>query len=251
MYNFLNLTNTNSGDIMDIGVALNIIPRSLISLMTLFLVTKLIGKRQVSELSLFDYVIGISIGNFSAEMVINREEQYINGIIAMATFGIFAFCIAKLSVKSIWIRRLFIGVPTVLIDNGEILVTSMKKLSVDINDLLEEARSNGYFNLDEISYAIMEASGKISFLPYEKDKPVTKSDMKVKLEKDNLAANVIIDSKLMINNIHNTNKSVEWVKKELEKQGYLNYDDILLATLDNNQIKIYTKGKKESYAILE
>lgn len=236
---------------MDMKVALEVIPRSIISLITLFLVTKLIGKRQVSELSLFDYVIGISIGNFSAEMVINREEQFINGIVAMVTFGIFAYTVAKLSIKSMSIRRLFIGVPTVLIDNGEMLVDAMRKVSIDVNDLLEEARSNGYFDLEEIAYAIMEASGKISFLPYDKNKPATKNDMKVKLEKDSLTANIIIDSKLMIENINNTYKDVEWVKKELKKHGYTTFDDIILATLKNNKIKIYTKKKSTKETILE
>jgi len=181
--------------------SLSIVPKSLISLLVLFIITKLIGKKQVSQLSLFDYVIGISIGNFTAEMTMDTNGQYTNGIWAMLTFGIVAYLVSKISMKSIIFRRLIIGVPTVIIEDGEILIKSMKKANIDINDLLEEARNAGYFDLDEISYAIMEANGKLSFLPKDKNKPATKEDMNIKLEKDSLTANIIIDGALMKKNI--------------------------------------------------
>lgn len=144
---------------MDIIEALLIIPRSLLSLFILFLVTKLIGKKQVSELSLFDYVIGISIGNFTAEMTMSLDVQFINGVMALLTFGLFAYLISLLTMKSIRIRRFFIGVPTVIIQNGKIIEKAMKHVMIDINDLLEQCRINGYYDLTQIEYAIMEANG--------------------------------------------------------------------------------------------
>lgn len=231
---------------MDIGEALVIIPRSLASLIVLFLVTKILGKKQVSELSLFDYVIGISIGNFTAEMTMDLDGQYINGVVAMLTFGIFALIVSIVSMKSIWFRRVVIGVPTVIIDNGRILVSSMKKVKIDINDLLEQARNAGYFDIGEVSYAIMEANGKISFLAKDKYKQPTKNDMKIKTVPDSLCANIIIDSKLMLNNIKNTDKSYEWFIKQLKVKGYTTYEDILLATYNNNTLAIYTKNEGES-----
>ena len=109
--------------------------RALISLAVLFLVTKMIGKKQVSELSLFDYVIGISIGNFAAEMTINLESQEINGIVAVLIFGIVAYIVSYITMKSIYLRRFFIGVPTIIIDKGKINYKNMKKFKMDINDL--------------------------------------------------------------------------------------------------------------------
>ena len=90
---------------MDFNEVFMVVPRSLISLVVLFFVTKIIGKKQVSELSLFDYVIGISIGNFTAEMTMNFDNQYINGIVAIVTFGFVAYLVSVLSMKSIFIRR--------------------------------------------------------------------------------------------------------------------------------------------------
>lgn len=230
---------------MDLGEALSIIPRSIFSLIVLFIATRMLGKKQVSQLSLFDYVIGISIGNFTAEMVLVLENQIINGAIAILTFGLIGYLISYGTMKSITLRRFLIGVPTIIIQNGKILNKALRKVNIDINDLLEQARGAGYFDIKDIAYAIMEVNGKISFLPIEGEKPYTKSDANIKLEKDNPTANIIIDSKLMKNNIKNTDRSYEWFIRELKHKGYGTYQDILLATYNNNELTIYTKNNNE------
>ena len=228
---------------MDIIEALLIIPRSLLSLFILFLVTKLIGKKQVSELSLFDYVIGISIGNFTAEMTMSLDVQFINGVMALLTFGLFAYLISLLTMKSIRIRRFFIGVPTVIIQNGKIIEKAMKHVMIDINDLLEQCRINGYYDLTQIEYAIMEANGKISIMPKSEYKPLTPNDMKKKVAQEDLQANVIIDGVIMQNNLENMNKSINWLEKEFKVKGFKEYDDIILAILDkNDKLTIFDKN---------
>lgn len=228
---------------MDIKEALSIIPRSLVSLITLLLATKLLGKKQVSQLSLFDYAIGISIGNFTAEMILVLENQLINGVIAILTFGIVGYLISYLTMKSIVLRRFFMGTPTVIIQDGKILNNALKRSNIDINDLLEQTRNSGYFDLNEISYAIMEANGKISFLEKDEYKKPAKKDLNLKKEKSSLPANIIIDSKLMEENIKSTDKSTEWFIKELKRQGYSTYENILLATYSNNTLNIYRKNE--------
>lgn len=237
---------------MDIKEALSIIPRSIVSLVALFIATKILGKKQVSQLSLFDYCIGISIGNFTAEMILVLDSQLINGVVAIVTFGIMGYLISYLTMKSIIIRRFAFGVPTIIMKEGKIIYTALKKLNIDINDFLEQARSEGYFNLEEISYAIMEANGKISFLEKDEYKKPTKKELKLKKTKETLAANVIIDSKLMIENIKNTDQPYEWFIKELKKQGYETYENILLATYANDTLNIYQKNENiEPTKILE
>ena len=152
---------------------LDVTVRSLLSLVTLFLVTKMLGKKQVSQLSLFDYVIGISIGNFAAEMSINLDTNYINGTVAVIIFGVVAYIVSILTMKSIYLRRFFMGVPTILIEHGKLLVNGMRKVKFDLNDLLEECRINGYFDISEIEYAIMETNGTVSILPKGDYKSVT------------------------------------------------------------------------------
>ncbi len=221
---------------------INVIFRSLLSLITLFLITKFMGKKQVSELSLFDYVIGISIGNFTAEMTMNLDSKYINGIMAIFTFGFISWLVSKMTMKSLFIRRLIIGVPTVVIQNGKILEPSLKKLKIDINDLLEQCRSNGIFDISEINYAVMEVNGKINILKKAGFDPVTANDLNLKVPSKDLVSNIIIDGVIVYNNLENMNKDEDWLFKELKVKGY-KLEDILLATLDNNdKINIYERN---------
>lgn len=238
---------------MDINIkeALGIIPSSLISLLTLFIITKIIGKKQVSELSLFDYVIGISIGNFSAEMIINQDVQYINGMMAIIVFGLTAWFVNFLARKSIIIRRILMGVPTVIIEDGLIIEKNLKHLNMDINDLLEFLRSEGYFHIEEVAYAIMEANGQLSVLPKGLYKPTTLKDMKIPGSKEELDSNVIIDGKFMMDNIKNSKKGLDWIEKELKKSGYNTPEQILLGIISNNKLILYPKNNKVAKEVLE
>lgn len=221
--------------------------RAILSLITLFLITKMLGKKQVSQLSLFDYVIGISIGNFAAEMTINLESDYLHGILAVVIFGVVAYLVSILTMKSIHLRRYFMGTPTLLIQDGKLLEQNMKKVKYDVNDLLEQCRTNGYFDLSEIKYALMEANGTLSILPFETERPLKVKDMKIKPKKEGLCANVIIDGKVMPNNLKNCNKDEAWLKKELKIKGYTDLQQILLATVDaNEKLQVYERNLEET-----
>lgn len=232
---------------------LNICFRTILVLVILFFITKMMGKKQISELNFFDYVVGITIGSIAADISLDIEKNMIAGIAALFIYGFISYIISFISIKSILARRFFIGVPTVLVEKGKIIESGLKKSKIDVNDLLMEARENGYFNLDEIDYALMEVNGNISFLPKEKDKPVTKKDMKIKCSNEGLTVNAIIDSKYMVNNMKAINKDKEWLDHELKVNGYDNYDNILLATIDNNyKVTIYEKNvKPDKNTVLE
>lgn len=232
---------------------LNICFRTILVLIILFFITKMMGKKQISELNFFDYVVGITIGSIAADISLDIEKNMIAGIAALFIYGFISYIISFVSIKSILARRFFIGVPTVLVEKGKIIESGVKKSKIDVNDLLMEARENGYFNLDEIDYALMEVNGNISFLPKEKEKPVTKRDMKIKCSNEGLTVNAIIDSKYMVNNMKAINKDKEWLDHELKVNGYDNYDNILLATIDNNyKVTIYEKNvKPDKNTVLE
>lgn len=222
---------------------LDVTIRAISSLITLFLVTKLLGKKQVSQLSLFDYVIGISIGNFAAEMTINLESNELNGIWAVVLFGLFAYIISILTMKSIHLRRFFMGTPTILIQEGKILESNLKKMKFDINDMLESIRIAGYFDLSQIDYAIMEANGTLSILPKAGYRSLTPNDMKIKVEKEGLCFNVIIDGKIMHSNLEKTNRDDNWLIKQLKVKGYNDISKILLVTMDiNEKLVIYERN---------
>lgn len=226
--------------------------RAVFSLITLFLITKMIGKRQVSELSLFDYVISISIGNFAAEMTMNLDSQVLNGFVSVLIFGLIATIVCILTTKSILLRRFLMGTPTIIIQDGKFVVKNLKKIKFDMNDFLETARSAGYFDVSQIKYAIMEANGKVSFLPKEEYQQVTVKDMNLKPSKQGLCSNVIIDGKIMINNLKNINKDIKWLNKELKVKGCNDYKNILLATVDiNEKLMIFYKKEEAIKNVLE
>ena len=230
---------------------LDVILRCLVSLVTLFLVTKMIGKKQVSQFSLFDYVIGISIGNFAAEMAINLDSSYLHGTVAVIVFGLVAYLVSVLTMKSLKIRKFIIGDPNILIKDGKILYNSLKKSKFDINDLLEEARINGYFDISDIDYALMEANGKISLLPKIESQNPTNKDLKININKKGLCINLIIDGQIIEEGLKNIHKDDNWLLKEIEKRKF-KLEEIILATIDlQNNIKVYGKNVNDkSYDIL-
>lgn len=221
--------------------------RAIFSLITLYLVTKLIGKKQVSELSLFDYVISISIGNFAAEMTMNLDTQSINGFVSVVIFGLIGTIVSILTMKSISLRRFFMGTPTIIIDNGKFVYKNMKRTKIDMNDFLQTARIAGYFDINQIKYALMEANGQISFLPKEEYLPVTNKNMKLNIQKEGLCANVIIDGKIMEKNLSKIKKDEKWLVKSLDVKGYKNINEILLATVDiNEKLTVFLKHENDN-----
>ncbi len=230
---------------------LDVILRCLVSLITLFLVTKMIGKKQVSQFSLFDYVIGISIGNFAAEMAINLDSSYLHGTVAVIVFGLVAYLVSLITMKSLKIRKFIIGDPNILIKDGKILYNSLKKSKFDINDLLEEARINGYFDISEIDFALMEANGKISFLPKPDYQNPTNKDLKLKINRKGLCINLIVDGQIIEGALKDVNKDKKWLLHELKVKGF-KLEEVMLATLDlDENFKVYGKNVNDnSYNVL-
>ena len=229
-----------------------VVIRCIVAMTTLFFMTKLLGKKQVSELSLFDYVVGISIGNFASEMAINLEAEFFNAMLAIVVFGVLAYIISILTLKSLKLRKFFIGSPTILLEHGNLIYKNMKKSMIDVNDILSQAREMGYFDISEVEFAILEANGKISFLPKGEYKNINIKDMNLKIEKQGLCANVIMDGNIMNDNLNNIGKDEEWLLHELDVKGK-NVSDILLATVDiNDKIVIFDRRKDiDSKKILE
>lgn len=226
---------------------LMIILKSVGSLFALFIFTNALGKKQINQLNMFDYVIGISIGNVVAEMTVNKEVLFWDGIMVMFIYSLISILVTFITTKSIVLRRIISGIPVVIMGNGKIIEKGLKKSRLDINDFLEEARTNGYFDISEIEYAIMEANGKISFLPKSKFKPLTPNDVKLKPPYKGVCTNVIIDGKIMSNNLKSINKDEKWLIKRLDNMNYKSIKNLLLVTCDTNEkLNVYEKNVSDN-----
>lgn len=214
---------------------------SFVSIAVLFVLTKLSGSRQISEMSFFDYVIGITIGSIAAEMATNIDLEWWKGILAMTIYTLTGILLSFISQKSISARKFISGQPIILIEKGKILRKNLNKAKIEINDLLTSARSNGYFNLADIEYAIMETTGKISFMPVALKRQLTPKDFNFAPMADGLYINVIIDGRIMEKDLKNADMTKKELKEQLKDRGK-KAEDILLATVDNKkQLTIFEK----------
>lgn len=220
---------------------IEIIIRTISILIILFFLFKIMGKKQVSQMSMFDYITGITIGSIVADISLDIEKNITAGIICLLIYCLTDIILANLSLKSIKLRNFFNGKEVILIENGKINRTNMKKNQITINILETEARVNGYFNLKEINNAILEPNGKISFEAKEENKPVTKKDLNIKAYNHPIVYNIIIDGEIVEDNLKHINKTTKWIQHELKVKGK-KQEEILLLTYDtNNQITIYNK----------
>lgn len=242
------IIHTIIGDSMD--SLFDIFFRSIISIIVLFLITELMGKKQLSQLNMFDYIVGISIGSIAASLSVDDSINYLDGVFSIIIYGGMATLISFLTTKSIILRRILTGTPTVIMNDGKINYKNLKKSRLDINDLLQQARENGYYDLSEINYCILEPSGKVSFLPKAKYLPTTPNDMKIKVSENSLCANLVIDGKIMYENIKHIGKDEKWLITRLDNLGYKDVSEILLVTCDNKEkLTVYIKDNSNDVRI--
>ncbi|MCX8074527.1 MAG: DUF421 domain-containing protein [Clostridia bacterium] len=224
---------------MDISVTyeiLNITIRSIISITALYFFTRIMGKKQISQLTYFDYVVGISIGTLAASMAINNTIKYYQGITAMIILTIFPLVLSYMSMKNLKIRKFLEGTPTILIQNGKIVEKNLKKAKLTINDLLKQLRYNKVFNIANVEFAILETSGKLSVELKSNKQPVTPSDLNITTAYKGLCINLIIDGEILNSNLISLNKEYNWLINELKKQDINSTDEVLLAYLDYRNI---------------
>lgn len=229
-----------------------IIALSLGSIVTIFILTKLMGYRQMSQMSMFDYINGITIGSIAAEMATSLEENFVQPLTAMIVYALAAILLSWIGSKFIKVRRVIEGAPLILLNHGELYMENLKKAKIDVTEFLVQCRVNGYFDVSKLETAILEGNGKISFLPKVSDRPITPSDMNLSVQQDYLVVNVILDGRLMEENLRHTGKDEKWLRTQIKGQGADRMEDVLLATCDSsNQVTVFLKtNRKEAKNIL-
>ena len=200
------------------------------------------GNREMSQLSMFDYIISITIGSIAAEMATALENDFIQPLVAMVVYAIGAIIVSLIVLHSVKARRFFSGTTRILYDNGKLYSKNLKKAKLDLNEFLMECRTKGYFNLADLQTALLEPNGKISFIPNALKRPATPEDLNLDPKQEFLVTNVIIDGKVLEENLKNTGNNLKWLHDCLEEQKAGRIEDILLATCDKeNHLSVYPK----------
>ena len=230
---------------------LYIIITSVCSLIVLFLLAKLMGNRQMSQMSMFDYITGITIGSIAAEFATNLEE-FEKPLTAMIVYGLVASCISMLTCKSLALRKFFSGKPVILYENGKIYEKNLGAAKMDINEFLTQCRVAGYFDLSQLQSAVLETNGQVSFLPLETERPVTPKDLNMELPPKAPCVNIMIDGNVLPENLKATGNDDVWLKNQLAAQ-HVRQADVFFATCDTqNVLTVYKRtGEKVEREIFE
>lgn len=217
--------------------------RTIMSVLVLLILTRISGAKQISQLTFYDYIVGISAGSIAATICIDEEISIWIGLIAIVLFMLSGLFFSWLTSKSMGLRRLITGTPEFVIAKGEILFQGLRRSHFDVNDMLRELRSQGYFDVSEILYAILETNGQLSVMPKAYARPATVKDLSLKVNEDKLFANVVLDGKILEGNVKAFGKTKKWLLDELHKLGVDNTKEVLLATLDEfSAVKVYYRN---------
>lgn len=225
---------------------------TLASIVTLFILTKIMGYRQMSQLSLFDYITGITIGNFASDIASARhltiltaeegETPLLTLFLGMVSFALVSVLLNSLTDYSLTISRFVSGHPMLLLEKGKIYQKNLKKAHFDLGEFLTQCRISGYFDLNMLEYAILETNGQVSFLPKTDYRPTTPSDFQLNLPETALYATVILDGKIIGQNLKQLGRDSTWLIRELKKHGVTHFKEVFLATCSpDGSLRIYMK----------
>ncbi len=210
----------------------DILIRSFVFLALLFFVTKILGKKQISELTFFEYVSGMTIGSIAGEAITGLEKNLYHGILAIVIFGFSALFADFLSLKSKKFRDIIDGKGTVLIKDGKIMEENLKKEKYTIDELSALLRDKNIFKVADVEFAVLEPRGKLNALLKKENQPITPKDLQMKVAAEKEPQTIIMDGKILDEGLKTSGKSRAWLTIELEKLE-VTLDNVFLGQVDS------------------
>lgn len=219
---------------------LQVILASLFSAVILFLIAKVIGHKQVAQLEFFDYITGITIGSIAAELATTLDKPWWKPTISMLVFGSITVALSIITRRFARSRKFINGTPTIIMDDGKLYRENMKKAKLELSEFLLLCRQEGYFNLNDIQAAVFEYNGKLSILPISTKRPLNPEDMELNPKPEHIGTEIIMDGRVMEDNLKRKGLNDDWLQKELKKQGYKSTKEIFLGICyDENQLTLF------------
>ena len=224
--------------------------RSIIIYILVLILLRLMGKRQLGEMQPFELVIMLIFADLATIPMAETALPLIHGIIPILTLAVLHYLLSFLSRKSIFLRKIINGKPQIVISPNGIEYSTLKQLDLNMNDLIEGIRGCGYFNLEEILYAIIQTNGTITVLPRGAYAPLTANDIKLEKEKASLPIIVFAEGKFIHENMNIAKIDEGFLNTKIENAGFKKLTEILLITL-NTQGKMYIQPKNGPFVIIE
>lgn len=213
---------------------LNTVITTLFSVIALFIIAKIMGHKQVAQLDFFDYISGITIGSIGAELATELETPW-KPLIALVIYGGVSVLLSMLTHKFPKTRKYINGTPTILMDNGKLYRKNLKKSKLDLSEFMLLCREQGYFDLNEIQTIVFEHNGKLSILPKAANRPATPSDLNITPTETQIGTEIIMDGRVMGENLKRMGLDEKWLAKRLKEQGYKSAKEVFLAICDSEK----------------
>jgi len=211
-----------------------VIIRALLAYFILLLLAKGMGKREISQMTFFDYIVGITIGSMTAQMVTVIDTKFIVLLPSILVFTILQIITSYITLKNRHLRVFFEGSKTILIEKGKIIEKNMAKERINIEELQTKLRNNRVFKLADVDYAYLETDGKISVMKKANKQPVTPSDLQIEVEYTGIGHLVIEEGIIMGNVLKKNGLTKAWLEDKLNAQGIKNFKEVMYAQVDDS-----------------
>ena len=214
---------------------LQLIIETILTFFALLILTRFLGKQQLSHLTFFNYITGITIGSLAANMVMSSTKDYLKELTSLALWCLLTSLIGYISLKSGKMRVILDGQPTIVVKKGVIHKEALSRTSLNIDDLTMMMRQKNIFSITEVDYAILEPNGTLSILKKPDFQNIQKSDLQIKnISPNYIPTEIIVDGKVIERNLKELGLSREWLNKELEKAGIFSIQNIIYAEIQTD-----------------
>ena len=217
--------------------------RTLIIYFALVLIMRILGKRQLGEMELSEFVVAALIADLASHPLQDIGIPMINGLVPIVTLFCCEVLISGVAMKNIRLRALLFGKPSMLVEKGKIKQHEMKKNRFTTDELMEELRNQGYLDISAVEYAVLETDGRLSVIPYPSESPVKPSQLKIEAEDKGYPVVVISDGHVIESNLRLVGRDGNWLKKRLAALGVKDAEQIFLMTV-NSAGQVYFAPKE-------
>lgn len=208
---------------------IQIILRSVSTYIILLVLGRVIGRKMISRITFFDFIVGVTLGSIGVRIALGSQESPLLAAISAIVITILVVITDYLDIKSINFRKLVDGEPIILISNGKLLDYNLKKVRITINKLMMQLREKDIFNVDDVELAAMESDGKLTVLPKVNKQPITTGDLNIPTNYNGLIKDIIVDGKIMYNNLKYINHDERWVIEQLKTHNISNVEEVFYA----------------------
>ena len=211
------------------------IVRTTVTFSVLLFLARILGKEQLSQLTFFNYITGITIGSIAGEIVAHDNTHYLNGITSLIWWSLLTLLVSYISLKSSRAKKLLDDKPMIIIKNGKILEQELKKSRLPLGDLNMLLRIQGIFSVKDVHFAVLETNGELSVFKKVAQQSATKQDVKAQIVVPKyMPTTIIADGKIIEKNLPDQGLSEEWVIKQLKKQGVNSVQQVFYAEIESD-----------------